>query len=342
VGIISSVFINHATPAAFYAKIVGRDDYYNIGKQLVSSSFDYFAGGIIKDAYKPDNKSIYELAEINRYKVIETMAQFNALQPADGKVIVGSLALNGGENIKPSIDRTPSELSLADYLSKGIEMLDNPDGFLIMCEGGQIDWACHANDLAQSIGEVIDFDNAINVALRFYNQHPDQTLIVITSDHETGGLSLGSNKMKYEMNPMVLHNQKLSNESFNSRVIKPLKKSGSVGLKQVSDSIRKYYSLGGEIALDEWDNQRIEKAYNASFNHVGEKSVQDSLLYDKYEPVGLVSSRILAEKAGFSWTTFVHTAMPVPVRSVGVGSELFNNLQDNTQLAPIIRDLMSQ
>jgi alkaline phosphatase len=65
------------------------------------------------------------------------------------------------------------------------------EGFFIMVEGGKIDWACHANDAVATIGDMLDFDNAVGVALDFYKKHPHETLIVVTGDHETGGMTIG-------------------------------------------------------------------------------------------------------------------------------------------------------
>ena len=341
VGILTSVFINHATPACFYANVFGRDDYYQIGKQLVSSGFNYFAGGIIKNANEAGKQDIYELARQSKYKVVETIEEFKKLKNKGENVIAGSVEMNGGENICPYIDRGNNIISLADYLKKGIELLDNDKGFFIMCEGGQIDWACHANDLAKSIGEVVDFDNTIKIAMEFYNQHPDETLIVITSDHETGGLSLGSNRMAYEMKPEQMKYQTLSNDAFNARVIKSIKNlSSKVTFEQVMDSVKKYFELGGKVTIDESDKLRLKQAYRAGFET--EKSNSEDYMYEKYDPITTTASRILAERAGFGWTSYSHTAMPVPLRAIGVGSELFDNLDDNTQLAPVFRQLMKR
>lgn len=343
VGIISSVFINHATPAAFYAKDMNRDNYYGIGKQLVASGFDYFAGGIIKNADEAGKQSILELAKINRYKVVDTKAEFEKLRPSNEKIIAGSVEMNGGDVIMPYIGRNDSIVTLADYVSKGIELLDNENGFFIMCEGGQIDWACHANDLVKTIGEVIDFDNSIRVAMEFYMKHPDQTLIIITSDHETGGLSLGSSRMGYEVNPSILKHQKIANDVFIENVIKPFKRNKvTVSFEQVEDSLRKYYELGGAVFVDDWDKERLRKAFKASFEQVQQTYSSVDLMYEKYDPLTLTASKILAERAGFGWTSFAHTAMPVPVRCVGIGCEMFNGLNDNTQIAPIIRQLMGK
>ncbi len=92
--------------------------------------------------------------------------------------------------------------SLSDYFKKGIDLLHDKDkkdkGFFMMVEGGKIDWACHNNDAASALHETIDLDNAVDEALKFYNNHKDETLIIVTGDHETGGLAIGNSNSEYD------------------------------------------------------------------------------------------------------------------------------------------------
>jgi alkaline phosphatase len=95
-------------------------------------------------------------------------------------------------------DHFAGQKPLEGLLSNAIELLDNPDGFFIMAEGGLIDWMGHDNNAQGVIREVLDFDAAVGVALAFYEKHPDETLIIVTADHETGGLTLGNRERKYD------------------------------------------------------------------------------------------------------------------------------------------------
>ena len=148
IGIISSVNLNHATPAAFYAHQASRNDYYEIGEELVDSGFEYFAGGGLKKVTGPDKDktSLYDLAEQAGYKVTYTQADAEAVTAADEKVILIDEHLADSDAIDYDLDRADGEWALSDYVQKGIEVLDNDIGFFMMCEGGKIDWACHAND----------------------------------------------------------------------------------------------------------------------------------------------------------------------------------------------------
>ena len=143
IGVISSVNINHATPAAFYAHQVSRNSYYEISNEMIESGFDYFAGGGLKQTTgaNGDQEDSYALAEEAGYKVIKTQAEAEALTAEDGKAIVIAETLADGDAFSYENDRAEEEWALADYVEKGIEVLDNENGFFMMVEGGKIDWA---------------------------------------------------------------------------------------------------------------------------------------------------------------------------------------------------------
>lgn len=192
IGILSSVNLNHATPAAFYAHQTSRNSYYEIGEELIASNFDYFAGGgLLKPTgADQDIENLYDLAADAGYKIIKTQTEAEKLTAADGKTIVIDEHLADSDAMAYELDRPEDQWSLADYVEKGIEVLDNDSGFFMMVEGGKIDWACHANDAASTIADTIALDDAVGKAVDFYNEHPEETLILVTGDHETGGLTI--------------------------------------------------------------------------------------------------------------------------------------------------------
>ena len=171
IGILSSVNLNHATPAAFYAHQASRNSYYEIGEEMIASEFDYFAGGglLQPTGAEEDKTDLYQLAEKAGYKVINTKADAEALTAEDGKAIVIDETLADGDSMSYAMDLEEGEWGLADYVEKGIEVLDNDNGFFMMCEGGKIDWACHANDAAASITDTKAMDDAVGKAVEFYN-----------------------------------------------------------------------------------------------------------------------------------------------------------------------------
>ena len=142
VGVVSSVNIDHATPAAFYAHQKTRKNYYAIGKELAVSGFEYFAGGEFQkvngDGTGPNN---HEIAAQNGYNVVTRQADAAALKAGAGKTLVIAEALADGKSMNYAMDAAPGEWQLTDYVRKGIELLDNSNGFFMMVESGKIDWA---------------------------------------------------------------------------------------------------------------------------------------------------------------------------------------------------------
>jgi len=201
VGILTTVTLTHATPAAFYGKSLDRWSGDNLADQLIHSGFDYFAGGnIVENNMHSDN--FLGLAQEAGYLVVRSRDAFEDLFSASGKVIAipPSNELHHEGSLFYEIDRDPynhEHWTLSDITRKGIEVLHNPDGFFMMIESGKIDWACHNNDLERAIGEVIALDQAIMRALEFAAEYPDDTLIVVTADHETGGMVIESNSIHF-------------------------------------------------------------------------------------------------------------------------------------------------
>ncbi len=195
VGVMSTVTIDHATPAAFYANSAARNDYYSIAAQLPLSGFEFFGGGGFGGVEKQgDRKPLYDIVAENGYAVAMGAEDFEAKKGSADKILFFQDSADINNILPYAFEREESDISLAQVVKAAIEFLDNEKGFFIMAEGGQIDWAAHANDITNTIHETIDFDEAIQVAYQFYLKHPDETLIVVTADHETGGLTLGRTK----------------------------------------------------------------------------------------------------------------------------------------------------
>ena len=218
VGIVTSVTINHATPAGFYAHRPLRSQYYAIGLDLIGSGFDYFGGGGVQkndDKTAPEYKGdIYKLAAEAGYKVVRDKTGLLALRPGEGKV----LAVGAKGKLPYSIDARGDVATLAEYTAKGIELLDNPKGFFMMVEGGAIDWCGHANEAAGNLHEVLALDEAVRVALAFAQKHPGETLIIVTGDHETGGMTMGFAGTGYAIYMERLINQKCSHDAFAAKI----------------------------------------------------------------------------------------------------------------------------
>lgn len=344
IGIVSTVNLNHATPAAYYAHQASRNSYYEIGLEMVESDFDYFAGGALK---KPtgangDQKDIYEVAKDAGYKVIKTQAEAEKLSAKDGKSIVIAETLADSDSMSYHNDRKSGEWSLADYVEKGIEVLDNDKGFFMMVEGGKVDWACHANDAGSTIGDTAALSFAVAEAIEFYNKHPDETLIIVTGDHETGGLTIGYAGTNYDTYLANLKNQKISYAKFDSDYVSGYKKN-KTSFENVLKDVEKLFGLvapqnatdntNPNLLLTEWEMQKLKAAYDKSMSDSKEKLTDEEyILYGTYEPLTVTITHIINNKSGISFTSYSHTGLPVAVFAKGAGEELFGGYYDNTDI----------
>ena len=198
VGVTTSVSVDHATPAAFYAHQPNRSMYYEIALDLPKAGFDFYAGGgFLKPHTTFDKKkapSIFPIIEEAGYTVARGLDEYQEKATAAKKMVLIQKEGARPDCLPYAIDRKEGDLTLAQITESAISFLtkEKNKGFFLMVEGGKIDWACHGNDPATAFEEVIDMDNAIKVAYEFYKKHPKETLIVVTADHETGGLGLGT------------------------------------------------------------------------------------------------------------------------------------------------------
>ncbi|MDZ8117726.1 alkaline phosphatase [Pontiella agarivorans] len=328
VGIVTSVPIDHATPACFYARVPKRNMYYEITEQLPQTGFDYFAGepllgrGRAKGKTAPD-----QLLEAGGYRLVKTRREFDALQAGDRKIVVEhkmGYAIDGGQ-----------EFPLADLTRKGIELLDGEPGFFMMVEGGKIDWSGHANDLATNIHETLAFDEAVAAVMEFYEKHRDETLVVVTADHETGGLELASRspKMVEVVDAQESRGQKYVDE------VGVWKKQGSVSAGTAFDR------LVGDFGLSDLTSdsaEHIRKAVEQTFKS-REKDARDpeiQKMYGKRNAAVTSCLHALAECAGARWTSYQHTAALVPTTAVGVGADQFAGEYSNADIGKCLKGLM--
>ena len=338
VGIMTTVTIDHATPSAHYAHTPSRNNYYIIGTQLTESDFDFFGGSGFsrpQDKNNPSVPNLYDLCQEKGYLLAGGYAAAKANVGAPKMIVVPEERLadrsRGAGALPYAIDRQEGDLSLAQIVEVAIEQLGQHERFFMMAEGGKIDYASHANDGGTVLREVQDFDNAIKVAYDFYMQHPDETLIVITADHETGGMALGNSD--YVLNLKVLAEQKCSSDLLSDQLGNLQKQEGAaLTWEQVKEVLARNTGLYAAVEVNEEEDAVLQTAYGEMMQHIG---VQKTL----YKDINALASKalsILNQKSRLGWTSHGHTASAVPVFAIGVGAERFTGWHDNTEIAPLI------
>ncbi|CDN30385.1 Alkaline phosphatase [Mucinivorans hirudinis] len=311
VGVVTSVSIDHATPAAFYAHEPDRNMYYEIAGWMPTTGFDLYAGaGMLKPK---GEKNRYDELLAGGYEIMKGLG--TDLKGA--KMYWEQAEGKNPANLPLAIDSKEDDLTLTDMTERAINFLMNKRGFFIMIEGGQIDWAAHANDAASIVHEVKDMDNAIAKALEFYHRYPNETLIIVTADHETGGLTLGLNSMGYDTNLSLLFSQK----SSRAELVTLLEQceDWQAARKVLTD----YMGFWNSVKVSSRDELELLVAFEKSKKNCANAAVD-----------------MLASKAGVGFTTGSHTPAYVPVFAIGVGAERFSGKIDNTDIPRKIDTLM--
>lgn len=308
-GIVATCRITHATPAAFYGHVSSRRDENTLAEQLVDSYLTVAFGGgwrhfVPTGGKRKDGKDLIAIAKANGFDYITTKTE---LLNYDGDRVLGLFSYS---HLKAASERTGEEPMLPEMVEKALEILSKDDSpFFLMVEGSQIDWEAHGNDVYGLWKEIVEFDNAVKVALDFAKEHPN-TLIVITADHETGGLGLSTGG--YTMN---------------------------------LEKIRKDYTKTADWIVSNFgdSDEELKEAVKTYFNV--ELTDEDLAYYHEekaksFNGAGNAIGRILSNKAQIGWTTHDHTGGAVPIFAFGPGAELFSGVHDNTEIPNLIAYLL--
>lgn len=347
-GLITSVTITHATPASFGAHIASRDDQAGIALQYLTSDINYFAGGGLKyflpksqGGSRVDEKDLTKAFEEKGYTVLTSRGQFES---TDFKKTDKVLGLYAKEYFDDEINQvnapTRSTPELYELLQSGIQVLSqDKDGFFIMCEGGKIDESAHFNDTASVIHETLAFDKAVKVAFDFYKKHPNETLIVVGADHETGGLSLSNNDYMLNMKPLT---------EIKSSVTASIISAWQKDPKSIYSAIEKNWNIKLTDADRAYVDQRMEESRLITIELLrpafppGTPDSQIIPLANNFmfNFTGWAIAPLLAKQTSITWGTQTHTAETVPFTSVGVHADWLNGYKDNTDIAKTIAKIM--
>ena len=315
VGIATTVCINHATPSAFYAHNTDRNNYNEIAQWMLEADYDFYAGGDAKCSTAQRN-DLYGRAEKQGYTIARGYDDYKAKAKKADKMML--YQKNIAEEVPYAIDRTKDDLTLAQITKAGIDFLskkNKKEGFFMMVEGGKIDYASHRDDAATMIHEMLDFNAAIEEAYEFYKKHKDETLIIVTADHETGGLVLGYTG-QYKLDLKVLESQKVSVDNLVSML----------------ESLKE--TTWGKVAEMVKENVGVEPRGN----HSAEESV--NMNHDLAYRIAYDAVYDLDRKALISWASGNHSGTFVPLFAIGEGADKFNGVIDNTDIPLTIMEFL--
>ena len=279
-GLVTTTRITHATPAVFCAHVEHRKMEKEIARQLIEHRINVLMGG----GKKEFDANTLKLARELGYKIIYTKKE---LEDVDGKYVLGLFAES---HIPYVLDRDGNTPSLLDMTKKAIEILEkDSDGFFLMVEGGRIDHAAHANDIASVIAETKEFDDVVGYVLDYAKRRGD-TLVIVVADHETGGLTVGVNYGR----------------CIDFEKIKQIKRS----VEYIAEEIK----AGGDIKYT------VKRYTGIELTESEVREIEERARSEKY---GLVNAlgEIISEKVGIRFSSHKHSGELVPLMAYGPGAE---------------------
>lgn len=310
-GVVSTSQVTHASPAAFVAHVELRSEYAAIADQYFDNQVNgkplaqLILGGGVRDFRREDRDVAAQLGEAG-YALVDNRTDLAA---ADSLPLLGLFAPVG---LPRHWDRPPETPSLSDMTRKALELLArNEKGFFLFIEGSQIDWAGHGNDIVGVISEMEGFHEAVRDVLDFA-QSGGETLVLITADHETGGMSLGRDGI-YEWNPTIMRDMDSTPAAMTERFLKD-------GRGPLSATVAQMVPF----ALTAQERDLLDAAERES------GAVFDAI------------TNLMNERTHTGWSTDGHTGVDVPLFATGPGSTPFRGVLQNETLGKLMIEALQQ
>ena len=343
-GVATSVGVNHATPASFVAHTASRNGYEEISLQMIDSPVDFMAGATFLTNRGSGHDAAYfeHKADSAGIAIFKGPAAIRGIDVTKPRVLC--LSAKAEDSIPYAIDRKEDDTRLADFTDAGIRYLEaryGKKGFFFMIEGGKVDYAGHGNDAATCFQEVNDMAESVDLALAFLARHPKQTLIVITADHETGGLMLGSGR--YEMHPDRLLRQHASVDALTDQFRAKFFPEGQPFKTPTWDAVKAFFAeevgMWGDVQVSERVEKDLKDIYDQTFGKGGDRNLSEENLYSSNFQIVADVVRALDRAAGYQWSFGSHSGSPVGLYVTGACAEEFNTVKDNAEIAPLIAKL---
>ncbi|MCI0370253.1 MAG: alkaline phosphatase [candidate division NC10 bacterium] len=333
VGIVTTATVYDASPAAFSVHAKSRRDTQAIVDQYLTLGLDVILGGG-RDFFLPtgtgegnrkDGKDLIAAFRGQGYSYAATLPELKA---ATAKKLLGLFAWGG---MAFEIDRDPAvEPSIRDMTEAALRTLaqDSPNGFVVLLETENTDTAAHRNDIAALVHAVREFDAAVKIAYDFYSRAPNETLLIVTSDHETGGLTV-----TYAQTEMTTSGSK---RFYAAPEHLKLVSGITVSLDKARDILGKKPDPAALDALVRKHFPGFTLDADLREAILGQKMLERNCTY----PTQCALGRMVARQTGIYWGTSGHSAQPVFVAAVGPGSDRFQGYMDNTEFGKALLGLL--
>ena len=339
VGLVTSVPPDDATPGAFYAHVPNRGMYYDITVQAAKSGYQFLGGSKLRGTTDKNGNPNDLMDVLKRYQMEYVQGAQEARASTSERILMVNPEGIDTYQIGFTIDSIPGALTLPEMTDVCISHLEKwcPEKFFMMVEGGNIDYSGHSNDGGTAIKEIINFNQAIKVAYDFYNKHPEETLIVVTADHDTGGLAIGSIFTGYNMQPQYIDYQKISKDRFNDECKAILQSRRIFTWEDMKEMLEEQLGLWKGVPVTEKQTEMLKEKFIKTFEL--RNSEDQKTLYSNFDEFSTAVFHVFNEICGIGWVTYNHTGNYVPVYAIGVDADKFAGLHDNTDIPEILRKI---
>lgn len=332
-GLVTNSTIYDASPAAFVCHVPNRKDYPAILRRYLEMAPDVlFGGGLDQFLAKgqpgsqrtDDSDPLAEFAKLG-YQSARTLPE---LQRTAGDKVLGLFGLT---EMNFELDRDKqNEPSVYDLTQAAIRLLHGPRGFFAFIESENMDRASHANDIASVIHDYREFDRAVGLAYEFYKKYPRETLILVASDHESGGL--GMTLALKDMSSSKGNNQVAGNHS-DFKKLQAIKISLQQAAKQLGSNPKS--EAVDKLMAEHFPGFTLAPEYR-------EKIVNSQYLSRTIfaEPVANALGMMVANNTQIYWQNTAHSNVPVLVGALGVGAERFKGYYDNADFGKKLKALL--
>jgi len=327
-GVVVTSQINHATPASYLAHNESRRNYNAIADSYLDNGIkaDVYLGGGWQYFIRDDRNLVDEFKAAG-FQYVDNYSSLINLK--ENTPVIG---LFGDSGLPYAIDDIDSQ-RLLTMTKTAIKQLENNNGYFMLVEASQIDWAGHSNDIASAMAEMSDLATTMEYLEKYVNENPD-TLVILTADHSTGGLTVGANG-KYEWHPEIL---------------RTMKKSPRQAAKDLTDQeiTQQLLSELLNFTVTQSEAQQVKAAkINAIAEISAYKQLDETMKLKAKKPsmsniISIAIKNIIDIRTNTGWTSGGHTAIDVPVHALGKSSGLFKGNIDNTDIAKQIFLLLGQ
>lgn len=317
-GLVTTTEITHATPAGFATSCSSRGNANDIAAQYLGGRVDVLLGGgrqYFDPKTRADKRDLAGDFKQAGYQVMTKASELTdapLTKPWLGTFASGHLPLTldhlGDADLLAKVP------TLAQMTTRALQHLSRSERFVLQVEGGRVDHAAHANDIAGAVQDLVAFDEALEVCLEFQRREPD-TLLVVTTDHGTGNSGLNGSGSSYKDSPVLFANALRVRKSF-ERMETDLKKQTTVA--------------GLQKFLFDWTGYKVPETKAALFLQIAAKKTE--VLYETMNALGPQLGQLMANYLGVGFTSGAHTADFVPLLASGPGAKRFQGFLQNTEV----------